>query len=411
MKPYKAYRNFEQILTLKKAFEKDGRFLKPEDLDCIEKGSVVFSPEEILWVGTDKDFPSQYEKETEQYFFEGKVLTPEIVDCHTHLVFGGNRSQEYSMRLNGADYQEIAKAGGGILNTMRGTQELSMEELFNIGVERIKRINSYGIGTIEIKSGYGLTFEKELEITRTIDRLKKYFSPKIQIKNTYMAAHAVPKEFQSSKDYMKKVVLPLLEKLAEENLIDAVDIFHEKNYFDEADTELLFEKSKSLGLDRKSHADEFFDNKGAILACKHKALSTDHLLMTGPDGIAALAESSTVATLLPGTGFFLGKPQAQARNFLDKGVKVAIASDFNPGSCHCDNVLLIASIAAPAYRMNLTELWASITINAAHALGLKNQGAITPGLTPRFSLFETPSVNSITYNWGRQLSSNALERA
>ena len=404
MKPYKAYRNFNQVLTLNKALKKDGRHLEPSDVDLIEQGSVVFSPSEILWVGPDNEFPSEYEESSEHHYFEGKVLTPEIVDCHTHLVFGGNRAQEYSMRLNGADYQEIAKAGGGILNTMKGTQSLSPDELFNIGVKRIERINSYGVGTIEIKSGYGLTFEKEMEITKVIDRLKKHFAPKVQIINTFMAAHAVPKQFESSKAYMDQVVLPLLEELASENLIDAVDIFHEKNYFDEHDTEVLFQKAKSLGINRKSHADEFYDNKGAILACRHEALSTDHLLMTGQDGIEALASATTVATLLPGTGFFLGKSQAKARNFLDQGVKVAIASDYNPGSCHCDNVLLVASIAAPAYKMNVAELWASITLNAAHALGLKNQGAVAASLSPRFSLFDVEDINSITYNWGRQLS-------
>jgi Imidazolonepropionase and related amidohydrolases len=283
------------------------------------------------------------------------------------------------MRLNGADYQEIAKSGGGILNTMKGTQALSSEELFDISVDRVNRIHSYGVGTIEIKSGYGLTYSKEMELTKVIDKLKKHFYPKVQIKNTFMAAHAVPKEYKNSNEFMNSVVIPLLEELADKGIIDAVDIFHEKNYFDEKDTKLLFEKAQALGIDRKSHADEFFDNKGAILAANYQALSTDHLLRTEQDGIEALASSSTVATLLPGTGFFLGKPQANARRFLDEGVKVAIASDYNPGSCHCDNVILVASLAAPVYKMNIAELWSSITLNAAHALGIKNQGAVKQG--------------------------------
>ena len=408
MKQLKAFRNFDQILTLEGSYKKDGRNLKPEDLSILNKASVVCSATEVLWVGLEKDFPQKYEELAEHLYFEGKVLTPEVVDSHTHLIFGGNRADEYSMRLNGADYQEIAKSGGGILNTMKGTQALSSEELFNISVERINRINSYGVGTIEIKSGYGLTYSKEMELTKVIDKLKKHFYPKIQIRNTYMAAHAVPKEFKSSKEFMNSVVIPLLEELSNKDIIDAVDIFHEKNYFDQEDTKLLFEKAKNLGLDRKSHADEFFDNKGAILAAKYKALSTDHLLKTEQDGIEALAQSPTVATLLPGTGFFLGKPQANARRFLDQGVKVAIASDYNPGSCHCDNVLLVASLAAPAYQMNMAELWSSITLNAASALGLKNQGAIVQSLKPRFTVFDVSNINSITYNWGRQLSSGTI---
>ena len=408
MKALKAFRNFDQVLTLEGSFKKDGRNLKPEDMGLIQNASVVCSDKEILWVGFGEEVSKEFEKDVDHSFFEGKTLTPEIVDSHTHIIFGGDRAKEYSMRLNGADYQEIAKSGGGILNTMRGTQNLSSEELFNLSVERINRIHSYGVGTIEIKSGYGLTYSKEKELTKTIDKLKKHFHPKVQIKNTYMAAHAVPKDFSNSHDFMESVVIPLLEELAEDNIIDAVDIFHEQNYFTQKDTELLFKKSKELGIDRKSHADEFFDNKGAILATQYNALSTDHLLKTGQDGIDALSKSKTVATLLPGTGFFLGKPQADARRFLDQGVKVAIASDYNPGSCHCDNVILIASLAAPAYRMNTAELWSSITLNAAHSLGLKNQGAILPKLSPRFSVFNVSDINSITYNWGRQLSIGTL---
>ena len=408
MKSLKAFRNFDQILTLEGSYKKDGRSLKPEDMNVLQKASVVCSPTEILWVGLEKDFPKKYEETAEHSYFDGKVLTPEIVDSHTHLIFGGDRADEYSMRLNGADYQEIAKSGGGILNTMRGTQILSSEELFDISVERINRIHSYGIGTIEIKSGYGLTYSKELELTKVIDKLKKHFYPRIQIKNTYMAAHAVPKEYKNSKEFMDAVVIPLLEELSGKNIVDAVDIFHEKNYFDQEDTKLLFKKAQSLGINRKSHADEFFDNQGALLASKYNALSTDHLLQTGQDGIKALADSNTVATLLPGTGFFLGKPQANARRFLDQGAKVAIASDYNPGSCHCDNVILVASLAAPAYQMNMAELWSSITLNAAHALGLKNQGAIVQSLRPRFTMFDVSNINSITYNWGRQLSSGTI---
>ena len=399
----KIKRNFSQIATLLGSYQKGGRNLLPEDLGLLENASVVFDEEKILWVGNDSDLPEEYEK-NESTDFSGHVLLPEVVDSHTHLIFGGNRSQEYTMRLNGADYQEIAKAGGGILNTMTGTNSLSNDELLNLGRERIKRLHSYGIGTIEIKSGYGLNYDKEKEISLLIDQLKKEFSPKIQIKNTYMAAHAVPKNFKSSTEYMNEVVIPLLKELAPLEIIDAVDIFHERGYFELKDVTLLYEESRKLNIPFKTHADEFFDNKGAHFAAKNGALSTDHLLCTDIDGIKALAKSNTVANLLPGTGFFLGKPQANARAFLDAGVKVGIGSDYNPGSCHFDNVIMAASLAAPQYQMNIAELWTSITLNAANALGIKDQGAITPGLKPRFSIFKTPSIDEITYNWGRNLA-------
>jgi imidazolonepropionase len=373
--PYKIFRHFSEIATLRGALQKDGRNLKPSDLGLIKDGSIVFNADEILWVGEDKDLPEDYQG---QDFIDvsGKTCVPEIVDSHTHVVFGGDRAHEYSMRLNGASYEEIAAAGGGILNSMQGTNALSRNELFKIAQQRIKTIKSYGVGTLEIKSGYGLSFDKEYEISKIIHDLKNLFRPDLQIVNTFMAAHAVPKEFGSSYEYMKEVVLPLLDRLGEEQVLDCVDIFHEQNYFSEDDVVSLFERAKRWNIPVKIHADEFNDNKGAVLAARYNALSADHLLQTTEDGINALRDSSTVATLLPGTGFFLGKKQANARAFLDAGVKVAIASDYNPGSCHCDNVLLVASLAAPHYKMNMAELWAAITLNAAHSLGIRNQGAI-----------------------------------
>jgi imidazolonepropionase len=397
------HRRYSQIVTLATAHQKDGRKLKPSDLGIIENGSMVFDQEKIIWVGPDSNFPDEYH-DIPYVDMAGKTCTPEIVDSHTHVVFGGDRAHEYFMRLNGASYEEIANAGGGILNSMNGTNELSRSELLKLAQQRVKTIRSYGVGTIEIKSGYGLNFEKEYEISRLIHDLKNIVRPDVQIINTFMAAHAVPKEYSSSYQYMKEVVLPLLDSLAEENIIDCVDIFHEQNYFSEDDLVSLFERAQRLGIPVKMHADEFNDNGGAQLATRFKALSADHLLKTSEEGIAALANSNTVATLLPGTGFFLGKTQANARAFLDAGVKVAIASDFNPGSCHCDNLLLIASIAAPQYKMNVAELWSAITLNAAHALGLKNQGAIVSGLRPRFTVFNTDSIARVSYNWGKNFA-------
>ena len=397
----KVYKNFSELMTLERAHHKDGRKLNFEDLGIIKNATLVCDQEKILWVGPTEQLPHDY---AELSFIDmtGKCGTPELVDSHTHLVFGGDRSAEYSMRLNGATYEEIAKAGGGILNSMKGTNEISLQDLFKVAQTRIKTINSYGVGTIEIKSGYGLNFEKEYELSRLIHELKSFFSPDIQIINTFMAAHAIPKDFSSSYEYTRDVVLPLLDRLSDERIIDCVDIFHELNYFTEEDVVSLFERAQRLNIAVKIHADEFNDNKGAVLAAKYNALSADHLLATTEDGIEALKNSNTVATLLPGTGFFLGKKQANARAFLDKGVKVAIASDFNPGSCHCDNLLLLASFAAPQYKMNQGELWAAITLNGAHALGLKNQGALIPGLKPRLSFFNTDTIDRITYSWGKK---------
>lgn len=396
-------KNFSEVATLAHAHHKDGRRLNHEDFGLIKNATIIHDEEKIIWVGEDKHLPGDYQN-SNAIDMSGKVCLPEIVDSHTHLIFGGDRAHEYTMRLNGASYEEIAAAGGGILNSMQGTHALTRNELLNIAKTRVKTIHTYGVGTIEVKSGYGLSFEKEYDLSHIIHDLKNIVRPDVQIINTFMAAHAIPKSFTSSYEYMKEVVLPLLDKLSDEKIIDAVDIFHEQNYFSHEDVASLFERAQRLNIPVKIHADELNNNQGAELAVKYNAVSADHLLKISEEGIAALKNSNTIANLLPGTGLFLGKEKAPARALLDAGVKVAMASDYNPGSCNCDNLILLASIAAPMYKMSQCEMWCAITLNAAHALGLKNQGAIIPGLAPRFSIFHTDSIDRITYNWGKNFS-------
>ncbi len=399
----KVYSNISQLLTLSGAHAKDGRKLVDSDLSLIENASIVVDDELIHWVGKTEDLPEDYKK-IPTTNLSGHIVTPEIVDSHTHLVFGGNRSFEYGLRLKGATYEEIATAGGGILHTADKTAHLSEEELFKTACARIERINSYGVGTIEIKSGYGLNFEAEYKISKAINKLKEHFQPRIKIVRTYMAAHAVPKSFLSSQQFIDELVIPLMEKLQSEDLIDIVDIFHEKNYFTDEDTRKLFTKAQGLGLKVKMHADEMNDNNGAAIAAEFSALSADHLLQVSDAGIRALAASPTVATILPGTALFLGKPLAPARNMIDAGVKLAIASDYNPGSCHCDNLILLTSISAKNLGLTPVEIWAGITLNAAHALGLYEQGAIIAGHRPRLSVFKASTHEEIFYSWGRNLS-------
>lgn len=400
MKPTLFY-NISELITLEKAQFKDGRNLKLEDLSSVKNAAIVANKDEILWVGESKNLPCDF-----QYLIEVDcrdfTILPEVADAHTHLVFAGNRAHEYTLRLNGASYEEIAKAGGGILHTTTKTNELSKDDLKDIAKKRIEKMVQQGTSIIEIKSGYGLNYKKEKELSFIIHELKQEFSPHILIKNTYMAAHAIPKEFKTSQDYINQVVVPLLEELAPLNIIDAVDIFHEQNYFSSDDCKILFNKALELNIKIKSHADELNDNSGATLASQYGALSCDHLLKINDEGINALAKSSTVACLLPGTGFFLGKPQAPARKLLDHGVKVAIASDFNPGSCHYDNVFKIAQMVAPTYKMNACELLAAITINASSALDLK-PNIIIKGNKSRFGIYKAKSYEEIIYNWSENL--------
>ncbi len=398
----KVFHHISELVTLKDAHQKDGRKLLESDLSIINDASIVANSDQILWCGKASELPAQYEK-LEKFDCQNYTILPSWVDAHTHLVFSGNRAHEYSMRLNGATYEEIAKAGGGIVYTMTQTRNQSFEELKKLTNQRLAKLYSYGVSTVEIKSGYGLSLNSEENMTRVIHACKLEWENKITIKNTFMAAHAKPKEFSTTAEYMKSVVIPLLEKLAPEKIIDAVDIFHEKNYFTDEDTELLFKKAKELKISCKMHADELNDNNGAALAAKFHALSCDHLLMINDTGIETLAKTPTVAMLLPGTGFFLGKPQANARKMLDAGVKVAIASDFNPGSCHYDHVFKIAQFVAPTYKMNRAELMAALTLNASHALNIFDQGSIQPGMKSKFSLFKAKKLEDILYTWNEDL--------
>lgn len=394
----KVYRSFSQAITLKGALKKDGRHLVQEDLGIIENATIIIENGKISFIGSDSAYVSQpTDKVT---FCDGKIVLPEFVDSHTHLLYAGNRSNEYLMRLNGAQYEEIAKAGGGILSSQKAFAKASDSELLDLCIERLNRISSYGVGTVEIKTGYGLEFDQEFRAMKIIDQLSKNHSL-VKVIRTYMAAHAVPKTYSSSSEFMDKVVLLLLDEVHRLKLADFVDIFHESGYFTEHDVERLFSKAQSLGISRRIHADEFNDNRGAIIAHNYSCHSADHLLCTSDESINTLAKSKTVATLLPGTGFFLGKKQSRAREMLNAGVKVAIASDYNPGSCHFDNLFQIACFSAPTLKFNPCELICAITLNSSHSLGLVNQGAIEVGLDARLAVFSCKTLSDLIYDWGK----------
>lgn len=400
MKTYLFY-NISELVTLDSALKKDGRNLLEADLSIIKDAAIICDQEKILWIGQFTNIPSTFEI-SKKIDCQNKTIIPEIVDCHTHLVFAGNRAKEYSMRLNGATYEEIAQSGGGIINTMKATNEISLDELKSISIFKINEMIKFGTSVIEIKSGYGLNFDKEKEISLLINDLKKYFSPKIKIKNTFMAAHAIPKTFATSMEYIDQVVIPLLKELAPLKIIDAVDIFHEQNYFSTSDVKKLFTVSESLNIPVKIHADELNDNNGAALACEYQALSCDHLLKINDEGILKLSKSNTVAVILPGTGLFLGKDQAPVQRLLKNGVKLAISSDYNPGSCHFNNVFQLARMMAPTLKMNRAELLSAVTINAASALN-ENKGSISIGHAPRFLVFSANNLDEILYKWSENL--------
>lgn len=397
-------KNIKQLITLKDVLDKKGRFLKPEDLGLINNACVVAKNGIIEWVGLTSDLSSEWLQHHPTIISgEDLIISPVLVDCHTHLVFAGNRAQEYLMRLNGITYQEIAAKGGGINFTATKTKNAQKDILLNSARDKIIQFIHLGVGVLEIKTGYALDPQGEIKILEIIHQLKNEFKNKIILKCTYMAAHAVPAQFSSSQDYLHQVVIPTLNNAVQNSAcsIDAVDIFHENNYFSTQDVLDLYQACQQLGLPLKLHADEFQNNEGAKLACSLGCLSADHLLNVSNEGVTALAQadSHTVAVLLPGTAFFLGKAIAPAKKLLAAGACVAMASDFNPGSCHWNDLFSIARSAAPTLGFNETQFWAAITYNAALALGITDLGIIKPGFRATFTAFHVPSCEDLLYNW------------
>lgn len=395
--------NISELYTLLQAHEKKGVHLKPVDVGLIKDGVCLFEDTKVSWVGSRKSFEEQFSIKNIHSSFSSdelidckqKVVIPSVVDSHTHLVFGGDRSDEYLWRLNGEDYQEIANKGGGILSTVKDTQKASFEELYISAEERLLKILDYGVHLVEIKTGYGLSFEAEEKLLKVIFKLREKYPQHVFA--TLMSAHAVPGGFHA-KSYLEEVCIPLLEKYSSQ--IDATDIFFEVGYFEEDLTRKYLNKARELGVKIKIHADEFTDLGGAEIACEFNALSADHLLKISDRSIQKLKDqSSTVATLLPGTALFLGKALAPARKMLDEGVCVALASDYNPGSCHWDNVLEISKKSAKLLGMNQAEWLSSITLNASKALGRYDLGYLAPGASEAYTILDSSSLAQYLYQW------------
>lgn len=391
--------NISEAITLEEVKNKFGRRLEPSDISIIKDACVLVENEIIIWVGHKKNLPSSLSKKIIREFdCKNKVVTPALVDSHTHLVFAGNRSHEYIMRLNGASYQEIAHNGGGIKYSSNQTNQSSSNELFNLAKIRLDTMSHLGVSVCEIKTGYSLTLEGELELLRIINQCKNHFGNSLYIHRTLLSAHAIPAG-KKSEDYLQEVVLPSIEQAAQLNLVDSVDVFHEKNYFTTDDVDKIFTKAQQFKLTTKLHADELHNNHGAALASRYGCLSADHLLHTDELGAKEMAKSDVIATLLPGTAFFLGKPLANAKMLIQEGCAIAIASDFNPGSSYINDVFQIARLSAPTLGLNPATLWSAITYNAARALGLKNYGAISTGFFAKLICWDATNSNDLLYDW------------
>ena len=338
---------------------------------------------------------------------ENKFVMPCWCDSHTHSVFSGNRSDEYLQRIQGASYQEIANNGGGILKSSRQINSVSEDVLFFESKERIEALIKYGTGSLEIKSGYGLNYEGELKMLRVIKRLKE--SLPIEIKSTFLGAHAIPKNYKKE-DYFKVVVNEMLPDFADNQLIDFVDIFCEKNYFDDEDTRILCEKAAELGIPSKIHVNQFNSIGGIKAGVECKALSVDHLEVMNKNDLNLLKQGKTMPVLLPGCSFFLGIDYANAIDLLSNGIPFAIASDFNPGSSPSGNMNFILSLACNKLKLSTEQAINAATLNGAYAMGVSHTtGSITKGKAANIIITsEINSINDLPYFYGDNLIDKVL---
>jgi imidazolonepropionase len=332
---------------------------------------------------------------------EGCLVMPAFCDAHTHTVFAASREEEFVDRINGLTYEEIALKGGGILNSARKLADMPEEELFADAMERIERMKGYGTGALEIKSGYGLSLDAELKMLRVIKRLKAEAG--IAIKATFLGAHAFPKAYKENHGaYIDLIIQEMLPKIAEEGLADYIDVFCERNYFSVEEMTRILEAGKSHGLIPKVHVNQFSVMGGVKAAIDCGALSVDHLEEFDEADIAALQNSSCMPTFLPGCSHFLGIPYGNARGFMDAGLPVALASDFNPGSTPCANLGMIFSLGCVKMKMTPEEALNALTINAAYAMGCsETHGSITLGkTTPVILTKKIPSLAYMPYAFG-----------
>jgi imidazolonepropionase len=341
----------------------------------------------------------------------GRFVFPSFCDSHTHLVYAGSREKEYSDKIRGLSYVEIARRGGGILNSARILHETSEDELFIQSFNRINEIISLGTGAVEIKSGYGLNLADEMKMLRVIRRIKD-ISP-IEVKATFLGAHAIPEEYKHSRrKYVDLVINEMIPVVASEDLADFIDVFCDKGFFTVEDTERILMAGIKYGLTAKLHANELDFSGGIQAGVKYSALSVDHLEFTGDEEINSLLGSETMPTLLPGSAFFLGMPEPPARSMINAGLPVALASDYNPGSSPSGNMKLIMSLGCIRLRMLPEEVINAVTINSAYAMGIsETHGSIARGkIANVFITKEIPSIEFIPYAFGSNLIETIILR-
>jgi imidazolonepropionase len=378
-------------------------------LAIIRDGAVVIEQAAIAWVGPTGELP-RLPDDALVLDATGKTVLPGFVDSHTHLLFAGTREDEFESRLRGLTYQEIAERGGGINATVRKVREASREQLRDLARRRLRRFLEFGVTTVEVKSGYGLTLADELKCLEAIADLNA--EGPLELVPTFLGAHAVPPEYQNDRaGYLRLVREEMLPEVARAKLAEFCDIFCETGVFSIEESDALLRAARSAGLLLKVHADELTQLGGAELAARLGAVSADHLLCVSDRGIDQLAASGTVATLLPGTALFLGKPCAPARKMIERGVTIALASDCNPGTCPTENLPLVGTLACTQMGMLPGEVLAALTLNAAAALRRSDRiGSLEPGKQADIIICDVPDHRQLLYHFGVSHVSTVIKR-
>tara|TARA_A100001391_G_scaffold196474_1_gene175075 strand:+ start:1550 stop:2728 length:1179 start_codon:yes stop_codon:yes gene_type:complete len=369
----------------------------------IDDAAIVVDEGRIAWIGPRGVLPRDLDR-WESVDLGDALVTPALVDCHTHIVFGGDRSREFALRLEGASYEEIAKAGGGIRSTVAATREAAEEDLLVSALRRVDDLIADGVAVIEIKSGYGLTIEHEMRMLRVARAIEA--ERPVRIVTSWLAAHALPPEFEGEADrYIDEIVIPGLQAAAAEGLVDAVDGFCEGIGFSPAQIRRVFETARDLGIRVKLHAEQLSDLKGAVLAADYDALSADHLEWLAPGDAAKLAEKNVVAVLLPGAFYALRETRLPPMEALrEAGVAMALATDCNPGSSPLSSLRLAMNMGCTLFRMTAEEALAGATRNGAKALGLEaDYGTIEAGKRADLAVWDAPHPDYLSYWIGGRL--------